>query len=128
MTAVTGPAITGPAIPFAIDPDTGGIKLRSGRDKLAQNVRLILSTRLGERPMNRDFGTQLRSLLQEPNDGSLGALLVRQVRDALAQTEPRVVVADISFQGEGSELVLILTWLAAGSPQPDRLAIPLGGL
>jgi hypothetical protein len=121
-------AICGPAIPFAIDPATGGIKQRSGRDKLAQNVRLILSTRLGERPLKRDFGTQLRALLQEPNDGSLGALLVRQVREALVQTEPRVVVTDITFHGEGPNLMLELTWLAAGNPQPDRLSVPLGGL
>jgi hypothetical protein len=121
-------AIRGPAIPFAIDPETGGVAMRSGRDKLAQNVRLILATRLGERPLNRDFGTQLRALVQEPNDGSLGALLVRQVREALVQTEPRVLVADIAFHGDGPDLVLDLTWLVAGSPQPERLSVPLGGL
>ena len=120
--------IRGAAIPFAIDPESGGIRMRSGREKLAQNVRTILATRLGERPMNRNFGTQLRALVQEPNDGSLGALLVRQVREALVQMEPRVLVADIAFRGDGRDLVLDLTWLVAGSPQPERLSFPLGGL
>jgi phage baseplate assembly protein W len=120
--------IRGAGIPFAIDPESGGIRMCSGRDKLAQNVRVILGTRLGERPMNRNFGTQLRALVQEPNDGSLGALLVRQVREALVQMEPRVLVADIAFRGEGADLMLDLTWLAAGSPQPERLSFPLGGL
>jgi uncharacterized protein len=120
--------IRGAAIPFAIDPESGGIRMRSGREKLAQNVRTILATRLGERPMNRNFGTQLRALVQEPNDGSLGALLVRQVREALVQMEPRVLVADIAFRGDGPDLVLDLTWLVAGSPQPERLSFPLGGL
>ena len=120
--------ITGAAIPFAIGPETGGIRQRTGRDKLAQNVRLILATRLGERPMHRTFGTQLRALIQEPNDGSLGALLVRQVREALVQLEPRVLVADITFHGDGPDLALDLTWLMAGSPQPERLSIPLGAM
>ena len=120
--------ITGTALPFAIDPETGGVRLRHGRDKLAQNVRTILATRLGERPMGRNFGTQLRALIQEPNDGSLGALLQRQVREALVQIEPRVLVADVSFRGDGPDLVLDLTWFTAGSPQPERLSVPLGGL
>jgi len=120
--------IRGPSIPFAIDPVTGGVRMIQDRAKLAQNVRLILATRLGERPLNRNFGTQLRNLVQEPNDGSLTALLVRQVREALVQMEPRVLVADIGFRGEGHNLILDLTWLAAENPQPERLSIPLGGL
>ncbi|MGV6875478.1 GPW/gp25 family protein [Pseudochelatococcus sp. B33] len=120
--------IHGPAVPFAIDPETGGVRMVSDRDKLAQNVRLILGTKMGERPLNRGFGTQLRALVQEPNDGSLGALLTRQVREALVQMEPRIVLADIVFRADGPGLTLDLTWFAAENPQPERLSIPLGGL
>jgi len=35
--------------------------------ELTDNVRLILGTRIGERPMNRNFGTPIRDLLHDPD-------------------------------------------------------------
>jgi phage baseplate assembly protein W len=87
---------------------------------------MILGTRLGERPMNRNFGTQLREMVHEPNDGGLASLLARQVRDALVQMEPRIAVADISFRGEGASLTLDLTYLPADRTKTETLLIPLG--
>lgn len=118
--------ITGVAIPFAINPATGGVIWTSGPAKLAQNVRMILATRLGERPMNRNFGTQLREMVHEPNDGGLANLLARQVREALVQMEPRIAVADITFRGEGASLTLDVTYLPADRSKTETLLIPLG--
>ena len=42
--------------------------MAEGEDKIRQNVRLILGTRLGERPMLRDFGTRMPGLVHDPND------------------------------------------------------------
>ncbi len=118
--------VTGPAFPFAIDPATGGVAMTGGNRKLADNVRLILGMRVGERPMNRNFGTPIRSLVHEPNDGSLARLIIRHARESLAQLEPRVRVTDARFQSSGGEVVLELRYTPADQPEAQLLLIPLG--
>ena len=118
--------IQGPAFPFTIDPATGGVAWSSGTKKLAENVRLILMTRQGERPMNRNFGTNIHSLVHEPNDGALGRLIARQARDTLMQLEPRIVVTDVVFQQDGGSLTLELHYIPADRPQAEIMYIQLG--
>jgi phage baseplate assembly protein W len=118
--------IRGPAYPFAIDSATGGVAWATEGDKLADNVRLILGMRIGERPMNRDFGTPIRAMVHETNDGGLARLLARHARDALTQFEPRILITDLRFEGKGGELVLEIHYRRANRPQAETLRIPLG--
>jgi len=118
--------VRGPAYPFAIDPASGGVAWSAGRKKLVENVRLILTTRLGERPMKRDLGTPIHSLVHEPNDGGLGRLIARHARDALMQLEPRILVTDIRFQQSGGELTLELEYVLADHPQTEIMHVQLG--
>ncbi len=46
--------VTGFAFPFRVDPSSGGVASATGRDKIRQNIRQIIATRFGERPMLRD--------------------------------------------------------------------------
>jgi phage baseplate assembly protein W len=116
----------GPAYPFRIDPATGQVAWSDGATKLGDNVRIILATRRGERPMNRDFGTVVHQLVQEPNDGSLVRLITKQVRDALMQLEPRIVVTDVTVRQREGELVMDLHYIHSDRPQADVMVIPLG--
>lgn len=118
--------VRGPAFPFAIDPATGSVAWTSGAKKLAENVRLILTTRYGERPMNRDFGTRIHSLVHEPNDGGLARLVSQQAREALMQLEPRIIVTDVRLQQVGPELTLELHYVLADSPQAEIMYVQLG--
>lgn len=118
--------ITGPAFPFTIDPATGGVAVTSGEAKLADNLRLILGTRLGERPMNRRFGSPLHDMVHEPNDGSLARLISRHARDTLAQLEPRIFITDLQVTQRDGELAIELTYATADRPQPQQLLLPLG--
>lgn len=124
MTAT--PDIRGPGYPFAIDPQTGGFGWSQGRQKLTDNLRLIIGTRLGERPMNRNFGTPVHDLVHEPNDASLSRLITRQVREALIQLEPRIVITDMQVQQQAGELMLELRYIPADRPQPETIYLPLG--
>lgn len=118
-------AVSGPAFPFAIDPHTGGVALVHDEPKLVDNVRLILSTRLGERPMIRTFGSPLRALVNEPNDGGLGRLITRYARETLMQLEPRIRVLDVQFRSDGGEAQLELRYATADRPDVRLLLVPL---
>ncbi|MES2055441.1 MAG: GPW/gp25 family protein [Pseudomonadota bacterium] len=119
-------AVRGPAYPFAIDPETGGVAWSNGKRKLADNVRLILTTRTGERPMARDFGTPIHSLVHEPNEGGLARLIARHVREGLMQLEPRIIVSDITFHQDNGELTLELTYQLADDARTEIMLVQLG--
>ena len=117
--------VRGPAFPFAIDPATGGVAWSEGTRKLTENMRLILTTRHGERPMARSFGTTIHHLVHEPNDGGLARLIGRQAREALMQLEPRAVVTDVRFHQKGPELTLEIQYIPAESPQAEIMFVQL---
>jgi uncharacterized protein len=117
--------IKGMAFPFRIDPETGGVAATTEAAKLRQNVSIILNTRRGERPMLREFGSGAHALLQEPNGSDLAELLADQVRQALIQWEPRIVVtaADV-VQGEG-ETNLRLGYVSTNQALTGELLLPM---
>jgi len=117
--------VKGVAFPFRIDPATGGVALARGPDKIRQNVRLILGTRLGERPMLREFGTRLPSLVHDPNDAVLADLAQRQAKEALLQWEPRILVAETRVEQSEGELRMRLSYIHVNEPVADQLTLPM---
>lgn len=117
--------IAGVAFPFAIDPATGGVAWALGSDKLRQNVRLILGTRYGERPMLREFGTRLHSLVHDPNDDVMVELLRTQAQNALLQFEPRILVTQTQVTQEEGEVRMLLNYTHTTEPVADQLVLPL---
>jgi phage baseplate assembly protein W len=117
---------TGPAYPFRIDPSTGGVEWASGVEKVQQNLRLILGTRYGERPMLREFGSRVHSLVHEPNDDVMSDLLRKQAHEALVQWERRVVVTSARVVRREGEATLLLKYVFSDAPVSAEMSIPLG--
>jgi len=117
--------VAGAAFPFRIDPESGGVTWATGVDKIRQNVRLILGTRLGERPMLRQFGSRLHALVHEPNDAAMADILQRQAQEALLQWEPRIVALQTQIDQSGSELSLRITYTHTSEPESGELVVPL---
>jgi hypothetical protein len=117
--------VAGPAYPFRIDPATGAVAWATGTDKLKQNIALILGTRYGERPMNRNFGTRIHSLVHDPNDDVLASLLQSQVQQSLIQFEPRILVTQTSIAQAGGQAQLVVNYTYTTEPVADQLILPL---
>ncbi len=116
--------ITGFGFPFRID-STGGVATASDREKIRQNILLILGTRLGERPLLRNFGTRLPSLAHEPNDSVLAEIIQTQAREALMQWEPRILVTNTSVERNEGTLMLRVNFVYLTEPLADSLSAPL---
>jgi len=117
--------VQGMAFPFRIDPTTGRVAWARGRDKIRQNVRIILSTRVGERPMIRDFGTRIPALVHDPNDDVLADLIQNQAREALLQWEPRILVTTMQLDQSEGEARLRLNYVHTDEPVADQMLLPL---
>lgn len=117
--------VAGIAFPFQIDPATGGVSIATGREKIRQNIRLILSTRVGERPMLRDFGTRIANLVHDPNDEVLADLVQTQAQAALLQWEPRILLTASHVEQEEGSLTLRLRYVHTTEPIADEMSLPL---
>jgi uncharacterized protein len=117
--------LKGFGFPLRIDPAQGGFGWASGVDKIRENILLILGTRWGERPMLRDFGTKIASLVHDPNDDVLAQVIRDQARDALLNWEPRILITNASVQQNEGELTLVLTYIVMPDSRAERMVIPL---
>jgi len=88
---------TGWAFPPSFDRVTHRTRLVSDADDIAESIRLILSTRPGERIMQPAFGCYLYRLVFEKVDAAMIAELNHMIYHALLDFEPRVnfISADV---------------------------------
>ncbi len=119
--------VRGLAFPFRVDPLTGRMELAAGDAKIRQNVRLILGTRIDERPMLRQFGTRLPSLVHDPNDDVLADIAQNQAREALLRWEPRIVVTDSQIERDPDDglLQIRLSYVHMNEQVAGQAIVPL---
>lgn len=95
---------TGWAFPPSLD-ERGRIRLVQDEKDIDEAIKIILTTRKGERPMRPEFGSDLHTLIFAPNDSGTAGLARRYVFEALARWEPRIEVKDVqvdlTLQNEG---------------------------
>jgi phage baseplate assembly protein W len=117
--------VHGAGFPFRIDG--GRIATAGGAEKVVQNVKVLVSTRIGERPLRRDYGTRLPGLVHDPNDEVLVDIAVDQAREAILRWEPRVVPADIAVhrRPEDGSVDLRLALAATDEQRGGYLSVPL---
>lgn len=113
------------AFPFRIDAATGGVARSAGAEKIRQNIRVLLGTRPGERPMLRDYGSHLHALVHDPNDDVTADLVQTQTQHALLQWEPRVMVTSARVERDGGELRLRIDYVHNEEPVTGQLLVPI---
>jgi uncharacterized protein len=81
----------------------------SGEEDIRQSLQIIISTGVGERIMQPDFGAQLTDLMFESITVSMATLIEDRIRTAIFQFEPRVelnnVEVDTDQQNDGVVLI-----------------------
>lgn len=117
--------VAGPAFPFRIDPATGGVSWAFGTEKIRQNVRLILGTQVGERPMLRQFGSRLHALVHEPNDAALADVLKNQAQQALLQWEPRIIALQAQVEQTEGQVQMRIAFAFADQAVGGELVVPV---
>ena len=86
----------GSGLSFPLRTDIRGqIALVSGNEDIEQSIRIILSTRPGERVMRPTFGCAVQDLLFESKSAATTSLLQEAVYAALAMWEPRITVKSV---------------------------------
>jgi phage baseplate assembly protein W len=116
-------ALSGTAFPFRV---LGGVQRSAGSDKVADDLRHLLSVRVGERVMRRTYGGGAHHRLQEANDSTLRALLKHEIEEGLRVFMPDVVLTEpIRIVGREEELSVVIAYRADPMAMVRRLEIRL---
>lgn len=93
---MTTDRILGRGVRFPFRPGAaGGFAYLEGEDNVAQSIRAILSTAVGERQMRFAFGSELPRKLFEPVSGATLSSIQQAARDALVAHEPRITLVSV---------------------------------
>ncbi len=113
---------------FPFRPDvTGGFARVEGEEAVAQAMRLILSTALGERQLRYELGSELPNLLFEPITGATLARIEDAARRALVEQERRARVESISALPDpdvASKIVLTIAYVILATSRRGNLVFP----
>ncbi|MBK6931916.1 MAG: GPW/gp25 family protein [Saprospirales bacterium] len=93
---------TGWAFPPEFDNKLGKTRMVSNVDDINQSLHILLSTSLGERVMQPDYGCNLQDYQFEPANNSLIGFLKDLIQRAILYYEPRIVVEKITITEPGS--------------------------
>jgi phage baseplate assembly protein W len=113
---------------FPIRTDgVGTIALVSREQEIAESMRLILGTAVGERPMRPEFGCRINEYVFAPADATTAGLIAYDVRAALQRWEPRIAVADVDVvpdPDDPSILYIDIRYTIPHSNDPRNLVFP----
>ncbi len=106
------PALTGLAFPFRIE--RGVVKQSSGLEKIEEDVVHLLSVRLGERTMLRDYGGGVYRRREQPNSPALAALVRHEIDAALRTFFPELrLVGPLTVVARDSVLTVQIRYSAS---------------
>jgi phage baseplate assembly protein W len=87
---------TGWSFPPEFDFETGQVKLVSDSTDINQSLQILLSTTLGERVMQPQYGCNIADYLFDGLDNTLIGYIKDRVKNAILFYEPRIAVESIT--------------------------------
>ena len=89
--------------PPAFVRDMNSVLLSSDDQNIRECLSVLFSTQCGERLMNENYGTVLRSLVFDGSDGDLYSSIQDTVKNAILLYEPRVKLSEITVTPDASD-------------------------
>src|SRR5215213_4828140 len=86
---------TGWAFPPAFNHNTGTTEMVSAEEDINQSLNILLSTSLGERVMQPQYGCNLQDYLFEPLNATVIGFIKDLVTNAILFYEPRIIAEKI---------------------------------
>ncbi len=113
--------------PLRGDEGLGRFRRLTGPEEVAQSVRLILTTRRGERPARPKFGADLDRYAFEGLGATTQNLIRREVIASLSKWEPRALGVEVAFRPcpEEGKLLVSVSYRLAATGERGQAVVPL---
>ncbi|MCH2225876.1 MAG: GPW/gp25 family protein [Crocinitomicaceae bacterium] len=89
---------TGWKFPPTFHKHSDAVEMVSGELDVDESIYLILHTKLSERIMRPDFGSNIHELIFEPLNANLETYMISSLKAALAEGEPRIVLQSLTLE------------------------------
>jgi hypothetical protein len=99
---------TGWSFPPAFRRGGADVEMAAGSEDIHQSLQILLSTRLGERVLQPEFGCDLTDILFEEIDQGLVNTLTSLITDAILVFEPRISLDNLDVSESSNEPGLLL--------------------
>ena len=90
------------SFPPTFEKNSGTIEMVSEFQDIEQSLHILLSTSLGERVMQPEYGCNLKDYLFEPLNSSVIGYIKDRVENAILYYEPRIIAEEISVTAQDS--------------------------
>ncbi len=86
-----------------------GVEMLDGEDDIQSSLKILLSTRIGERIMEPEFGCNTNAMIFEIMNTGFQTFMQKQIQEAILLYEPRIDLknVDLITQNEVDGLLLI---------------------
>ena len=112
--------------PVQVDENTGRMKTSSYEEDIREAIKIILSTRPGERLRNPKFGWGIYKYTFETMDYTTLSMMQRAVYDALVLWEPRIENIDVHLDPDPEEgrIDINISYLVRSTNNPFNMVYP----
>lgn len=93
---------TGWAFPVEFDLDSGTVELVSDYQDIEESLNILLSTSLGERVMQPEYGCNLNDYMFEALNSTLIGMIKHHVENSILYYEPRIVAESVDVTSADS--------------------------
>lgn len=93
---------TGWSFPPSFDRETGEVATVSNEKDIEQSLKILLSTSLGERVMQPEYGCNLNDYMFESLNSTLIGIIRQKVETAILYYEPRIIAESVDVTSDGS--------------------------
>lgn len=115
------------AFPPRFGANGSDVEMVAGEEDIRQSLQILLSTRLGERVMNEEFGCDLTVVLFEELDQSMVNTVQQVVNDAILYHEPRVDLLNLDVSESADEpgkLLINIEYAVRGTNSRYNMVYP----
>ena len=89
---------TGWAFPPKFDKNSIGAAMLTGEEDVDNSIYVILHTKLGERILRNEFGSNIHDLVFEPLTENTKTYMASSLKESLANNEPRIKVTSLLLE------------------------------
>jgi len=111
-------------INMTLHPQSKDVTLKSDINAIKRSVKNLIMTNHYERPFKPSIGVNLRGMLFELSTTD-SIVLEDDIKSAIGNFEPRVVVTQVLVSSMGNELNVSLFFTISNDPQPYELDLIL---
>jgi phage baseplate assembly protein W len=102
------------------------VQMLEGEEDIKSSLGIILSTIIGERTMQPEFGCNVDKLVFEPLDTTFSTYITEQIRVAILNFEPRITLDSVDYEGDelNGRVDLTINFIINGTNTRSNIVYP----